>query len=209
GSPSSNALVVLFLLVVALFVSVLFLIFRELRSRKRSALAYDCALVVGQELNLLMRQGCGVFHDFPGDGFVVDHVLVGPSGVYAVTTEGREKPEKRHGDIEDRVFYDGKVLSFPGWSEAGPVNRTRQQVAWLADWLKGVVGEPVNVKGVIFLPGWIIETNGRHEISVVTEKNAAFLGRPRGKNILSVESVQRVSYQIEQRCRNMSGGATA
>lgn len=208
-SPLPDSLLVLLLFVIALLGSLLFLIIRELTTGREHSFAYDSAMAVGQELNLLMRQGCGVFHDFPGDGFTVDHVLVGPSGVYAVTSEGREKPLRRHGDIEDRVFYDGRELAFPGWSETAPVDRTRHQVGWLSDWLQGVVGEPVTVKGIIFLPGWIIETNGRHEISVINEKNAAFLGRPRGKNILDAESVERVAYQIEQRCRNMVAGSIA
>ena len=207
-SPLPGSLIILFLLAVALLVSLLVLVLRELATRRKHSLAFDCKLAVGQELNLLMRQGCGVFHDFPGDGCSIDHVLVGPSGVYAVVTKGRAKPEKRRRDIEDRVFYDGRVLSFPGWSETGPVGLAQRHAAWLADWLGRVVGEQVPVKGVVFLPGWIVETGGRHDVSVINEKSAPFLGRPRGKNVLSEASVQRIAYQVEQRCRNMAGGDT-
>jgi hypothetical protein len=34
---------------------------------------YDAELAVGQELDRLMRQGTIVFHDFPADGFNLDH----------------------------------------------------------------------------------------------------------------------------------------
>ncbi len=207
GVPTSSLsgwLLILFLLAVALLLSLLFLTLQLLATRRKYSLDLDCELAVGQELNSLMRQGCAVFHGFPGDGFDIDHVLVGPSGVYAVATNGRAKPNKRRVDIEDRVFYDGKVLSFPSWSESSPVDRVKRQATWLADWLTRVVGEKVLVKGIIFLPGWIVEANGRHEISVVNEKNVLFLGKPRGDNLLNDESVQRIAYQVEQRCRNMT-----
>lgn len=188
------------LLVAALFISML----RLLAERRRQAFALDCHQAVGQELNLLMRSGYGVFHGFPAEGYCIDHVLVGPAGVYAVATEGRSRPRQRQSG-EERVFYDGKTLSFPGWQETGPVARVGQQADWLADWLTRVVGEPVSVKGVVFLPGWIVEASGRHAVSVINEQSASLLANPRGEQALDAESVQRIAYQIEQRCRNMTG----
>ena len=43
-----------------------------------------------------MRDGFAVFHDVPGDkAFNVDHVVIGPQGVFAVETKGRGKPASR------------------------------------------------------------------------------------------------------------------
>ncbi len=203
---SSSWLILAILLLAALLVAALFFsIMRLLAARRRESFALDCHQAVGQELNLLMRSGYGVFHGFPAEGYSIDHVLVGPAGVYAVATEGRSRPRKQGQSSENRVFYDGKTLSFPGWLETGPVVRVRQQADWLADWLTRVVGEPVSVKGVVFLPGWIVEASGRHAVSVINEQNASLLANPREGQALQAESVQRIAYQIEQRCRNMTG----
>ena len=192
-------------LIVAPFLFLIVEIRRLLAEQRDCSFALDCEMLVGQELNMLMRQDCIVFHDVPGDGFTIDHVLVSPAGVYAIATKGRVKPKKGRGVLEGRVFYDGKVLTFPGWSESGPLVQIKWQVAWFAEWLSGVMGETVGVKGIIFLPGWIVETGGRNEISIVNETNVPLLGRPRGEVILDEEIRQRIACQIEQRCRTMAG----
>ena len=40
----------------------------------------------------LRAQGYAVFHDIPGDGFNVDHALIGPAGIFAIETKTRAKP---------------------------------------------------------------------------------------------------------------------
>ncbi|MDH3360260.1 MAG: NERD domain-containing protein, partial [Desulfobulbaceae bacterium] len=188
------------------FSSVLFvLILRLLVVQRKLDLDLDCKIAVGQELNLLMRQGCSVFHDVPADGSSIDHVLVGPSGVYVIATKGRVKPRRRKGSLEERVFYDGKELVFPGCNDTGPLLQVKWQAAWFAEWLSGVVGEKVLVKGIVFLPGWTVEASGRNEISVVNEDSAHLLAKPRGDNVLGEDSLQRIAYQIEHHCRIMTG----
>lgn len=53
---------------------------------------YDAELAVGQELDQLMRQEARVFHDLPADKFNIDHVVICPSGLFAVETKGFTKP---------------------------------------------------------------------------------------------------------------------
>ena len=45
---------------------------------------YDAEVAVGQELDLLMRRGATVFHDFPAEGFNIDHVVITTTAVYAI-----------------------------------------------------------------------------------------------------------------------------
>jgi hypothetical protein len=42
---------------------------------------------VGQFLERLREQRYQVFHDLVGDGFNVDHVLIGPAGVFTIETK--------------------------------------------------------------------------------------------------------------------------
>jgi hypothetical protein len=48
--------------------------------------------VVGQFLERLRENGYQVFHDLIGAGFNVDHVLIGPAGVFTVETKTWSKP---------------------------------------------------------------------------------------------------------------------
>jgi len=82
-----------------------------LRRARRLRYGYEAELVAGQELNGLGGYGYYVFHDVPlGERAAkVDHVLVGPAGVFAVQTEARA----RRGEAGEReVTYDGEWYDY-------------------------------------------------------------------------------------------------
>jgi len=174
----------------------------RMRKRNNLRLGLECELAVGEELNQLMLLGCRVFHDFPAENFNIDHVVIGPNGVFAVETKGRAKPDKGRGAEDVRVVYDGISLQFPGWTETKPIIQAKRQAKWLANWLKDAVGQAVPVKPALALPGWFIDRQGR-DMVVFNSKNPEFLATPRGGRILSNEMIQRAAHQVEQRCRTV------
>ncbi len=63
-------------------------ILRLVEEKRRRRLGLIGERAVGEELNILMRQGACVFHDVPNAPYGnVDHVVVAPSGIYAVETK--------------------------------------------------------------------------------------------------------------------------
>ncbi len=66
---------------------------RDYNSRRIKRLAYDGEVAVGQELQYLTDHVA--FHDFQAGTFNIDHILVGASGVYAVETKARSKPDAK------------------------------------------------------------------------------------------------------------------
>ena len=60
---------------------------------------------VGQFLDRLRGDGYHVFHDVQGDGFNIDHVLIGAAGVFTVETKTWSKPTK--GDA--RIYMTERV----------------------------------------------------------------------------------------------------
>ena len=54
---------------------------------QRLRLARSGERAVGQHLERLRESGIHIFHDVPGDGFNIDHVLVGEQGIFAVETK--------------------------------------------------------------------------------------------------------------------------
>ncbi|MFH7319266.1 nuclease-related domain-containing protein [Desulfurivibrio sp. D14AmB] len=177
-------------------------IVRIWRKRHNLRLGFECEMAVGQELNQLMLHGCRVYHDVPGEGFNIDHVVVSPAGVYAVETKGRAKPDKGRGAEDVRVVYDGKSLRFPDWTETEPIAQAKRQANWLANWLRSAVGKPIAVLPALALPGWYIERQER-DMVVFNSKNPAFLAKPRGERVLSDELIEQVGFQVEQRCRTV------
>jgi len=159
----------------------------------------DAEEAIGQELNYLMPRGFSVFHDIPGEGFNIDHVVVGPPGLFVVETKGRSKPMDK-----SRVFFDGKVLRFPGWEESKPVDQVLMTARWCEKWIRASTGHDIVATPVIAIPGWYIErTTGDTTVLTVNGQNMASAFEKFGRQPLSPERVLQVSFQLEQRCRNV------
>ena len=161
---------------------------------------YDAELAVGQELDQLMRQGARVFHDFPGEKFNVDHVVICPSGLFAVETKGFTKPRDIAGRAGATVTFDGKHLKFPTWTTTEPLDQAARQAQWLAKWTGSAVGEAVPVMPVLVLPGWWVERKGRGDVRVISGGEVTSL-LSRTSAVLSEQLMQRIAHQVEQRCR--------
>lgn len=203
GQPFSWLRTGLYLAVVVALISVATYRMMKLHVKAMNLrMGWDAEMATGQELDQLMRRGAVVFHDFPAGDFNIDHVLICPAGIYAVETKSRMKPERGNKDGA-KVAYDGKVLLFPDWADTQIVEQARWQAKWLAAELSKAVGESVQVTPVVALPGWFIDATGRSDVRVLNPKNFRYLLESRGTP-LSPVLVDRVSYQVEQRCRDVA-----
>jgi hypothetical protein len=146
-----------------------------------------------------MLIGFRVYHDFPAENFNIDHTVIGTNGVFAVETNGRAKPIK--GDIN--VILDGQGLQFPTLYEKDPLDQAKRQAVWLAKWLTSAVGAEVSVRPVLVLPGWFIERK-KPGMLIYNGKNPQVVYRIKGDSILSAEMIQRITHQIEQKCRDVT-----
>jgi hypothetical protein len=114
----------------------------------------DGERAVGQFLEGLRSNGHFVFHDVLGEGFNLDHVIVGPRGVFTVETKTISKPAKG----EARIKYDGNVVTIFGQKpERNPIIQAKAQADWLAELLGEETGKKVHVKPIVVYPGWFIE----------------------------------------------------
>ncbi len=180
---------------------------KQINARNKLTLGYEAELAVGQELNMLMRQGYYVFHDVNLDvttnKFNVDHVVLGKSGVFAVETKGRTKPVKGDAKVNANVKYDGTQLNFPNWVEAEPVEQAKRQANTLQKWLSSSVGEVVEVKPVLAIPGWFVDRVGKGDVDVINGKNSAgYFNGVKSQN-LSDKLVSQIAHQLEQISRNV------
>lgn len=117
---------------------------------------------VGQYLERLREHGAQVIHDFPGDGFNIDHVVVHPSGVYSIETKTWSKPSK--GDAQ--LLFDGEKVETKGWSpDRNPVTQARASSRWLRELIEEITGKKVPVRPVVVFPGWYIQPTAQAKTS--------------------------------------------
>jgi hypothetical protein len=154
-----------------------------LRERRNCLDGLIAEQYTAQELNRLMGSGATVFHDVPGDGFNIDHVVIGPSAVYAVETKSRRKPRKSAAGDHYRVGYDGKVLRFPDHVTSKPIEQALRQAAWLSKEIETVTAKRVPVIAVVSLPGWFVDSPksfNATEVRVISPsgRGASFMSQP-------------------------------
>jgi hypothetical protein len=132
---------------------------------------------VGQFLERMRATGYQVFHDIVAPGFNVDHVLIGPAGVFTVETKTWSKPPRG----EARIIFDGERLLAANRSpDRDPIIQARAQAAWLRNLLAESTGRKFDVLPVVLFPGWFIEqfVDSRRQIWVLEPKALpAFLER--------------------------------
>jgi len=174
-----------------------------INKRRKFKLGYEGELAVGQELNQLLRDGYYVYHDFPADKFNIDHVVVGPAGVFAVETKARRKPTTGNGRSDARVIYDGSKLQFPDWWETKPLEQARKNARWLSKWLSSAVGGSIRTQPVLTLPGWFVERKSSSDLFVINSKEFRSIFNPRKPNEIDESMISRIIHQIDQRCRDV------
>lgn len=178
-------------------------IFRGVHRLRDLGLGLEAEVAAGQELNSLMRDGYFVFHDVPGSkAFNVDHVLVGHAGLFAVETKGRGKAVTKDGNGHV-VEVAGDRLVFPGWTETEPVAQARRNAEWLGRWLSSAVGEPIDAKPVLIIPGWYIDRKQPCDVAIANETNAKSYFRRQPGDRLSGKLVQQIVHQLDTRCRDV------
>ena len=207
SAGGKNPVVILVLILVlgagvALYAGIrLVSMFRTLRSLR---LGLDGELATGEELNQLLTEGFRVYHDFPAEGFNIDHVVIGPTGVFAVETKARAKPTTGDGKRDATVVFDGQHLQFPWGAEDHCLEQANRQAQWLQKWLRQAVGEAVPVQPVLALPGWFVDRQGRGAVRVFNPGQTMKLFPKVSGNRLDDKLVTQVAYQVEQRCRNVA-----
>jgi hypothetical protein len=149
--PSPKMLTVLAICAVAVAA---YKISRDLRYAKRLKLGRDGEMAVGQFLESLRGRGAQVLHDLPGEGFNVDHVVIHPSGIYAIETKTFSKPDRG----EPKILFDGESVQILGKTpERNPVAQARAIAKWFQGLIHSSTGKRFEVRPVVVFPGWFIQ----------------------------------------------------
>ncbi|HZR19936.1 MAG TPA: nuclease-related domain-containing protein [Verrucomicrobiae bacterium] len=166
------------------------------QQRAEAELGFDGCRRVAEELNRLPAEGFEVYHDVPFDAFHIDHVLVGPPGVFAIETKTRLDRQRRATHPE--VQFDGFRVNWP--SESYGLEQTVSRARFLAQWLLEVLGQEIEVTPILTLPGWTVACVAPNPSALVL--NPKEIGKLSELKLvhLNEELIRRVCHHLTQRC---------
>ena len=183
--------VVLVFLSTLLIVEIVRLV-RLQRSRLILARQFDARLAAAQGLQIVATKGNFIFHSIPIGDEVIDHVVLGSDGIYAVHVLVRNP--KKHGTVNlrnDKLLFgqDTPEYNLIGWK------KTLQAFTTI---LSGVLGHPVRVMSVIAIPGWSTGDYGSDRHLIANQNNLITLtGWKHADAYLMNEDVEKVKNYLE------------
>jgi hypothetical protein len=145
------------------------------RSMRNYALGARGERAVGQSLETLRARGYHVFHDIQDDRGNIDHILIGPAGVFAIETKTRSKRTTGR----PTITYDGRKVLVDGLEpDRDPIAQALACARRLRQILKQQTGQDVTVKPVVLYPGWFVEytTGQATDADVYVASDNYFLG---------------------------------
>lgn len=171
-----------------------------LRRLRALRLGRDGEKVVGQCLEGLRDRSYRVIHDFVGEGFNLDHVLIGPAGVFVIETKTRSK---RSGN--PKIDFDGETIRIDGFQpDRNPVVQAKAQASWLRTLLRDSAGRRFEVRSVIVYPGWWVDENTTKETAVwVLEPKRLRALLEREPRRLSDEDIHLVYFHLGRFVRTL------
>lgn len=179
----------------------------RLQRRADDYLGFFGERYVAEWLEPLKAEGWFIFHDVPCIGatgkFNLDHVAVGPGGIWVVETKTRRKGRARPGMEEYEVVFDGMKIIWPWWDDTNSLRQASANAHWLQEWLEKMTGKSFEVAAVLAFPGYCVIERKLGPVRVANPKVLPQVLTSRGKMVLREEDVDLIRRQLESRCRDV------
>jgi hypothetical protein len=180
----------------------------QLRDRGERYLSYFGERVVAECLEPMKSRGWRIFYDVPcetgREKFNIDHVAVGPGGVFAVETRTQRRNGAREGRDDYKVFFDGEQLNWPWGEDQDGTDEAIKSAQWLQQWLEKTTGQKIGVVPVLALPGWYVEAKARAAVQVLNPAWLPDLLTTGAEVVLNEKQVELCIRQLEQRSRDVA-----
>jgi Nuclease-related domain len=173
--------------------------FWTVRARVRQLrLGRDGERVVGQFLERLREGGGQVFHDIPGEGFNLDHVVISTHGIYAIETKTLSKPWP-----QAKVVVEGDSLRVAGEEpDRNPIVQVTAAAKWLEKKLQESTGKRFFARGVVVFPGWFVEQRGPSGEVWVLEPKALPAFIKNAPEMISASDVALAAFHLSRYVRS-------
>ncbi len=158
-----NLIAVLLLSAAALVAAKIVVTFRRLL---RARFERDANIAVGHELLKLAATRGSVFHDVSIGKDIIDHVLVGPGGIYAVHVIAK-------GGRGGARLLDERLLL--GKGDALGLEANTNRVQKLSAEFSRLCQQKVRVRSVVAVPGWDVDEQDSQKHLLVNERTLTML----------------------------------
>ena len=168
---------------------------RTIMARRHVSFVRDANVAVGHQLQRISIGTNRVFHDIKTSAGVVDHVLVGQTGIYAINVVARR------GAKNGEAVLTGHELSFSNTDTATPIVAITASTARLEKEICQLLGHKSRVRSVIAVPGWDIGQQASDRHLLVNERTIAMLrGWKDQSDYLMNEDVDLLQKELTARC---------
>lgn len=165
-------------------------------ARRQVKFLRDANIAIGHQLRQISNGVTQVFHDADTSAGVVDHVLLGQKGLYAVNVVARRAP----GGGNVRLI--GNALQFSNSDDDESVVEIAAKTRRLEKEFSELLGHKVRVRSVIAAPGWEIVEQTNEEHLLVNERNIGMLrGWKDSSDHMMNEDVDILIKEMTARCR--------
>jgi hypothetical protein len=156
----------------------------------------DANVAVGHQLQQISTGANRVFHDVKTSAGVVDHVLVGQTGVYAINVVPRRAARNGSAGLKNNH------LLFSNGIEPVPIVDITASALRLEKEISKLLGHNVHVRSVIAVPGWNIGNQTSEQHLLVNERTIPMLRGWRDQSdYLMNEDVDALQKELTARCR--------
>lgn len=152
----------------------------------------------------VVAAGYRAFHDVPGDGaWNIDHVVVGPGGVFVIETKTRSRRKSTNGQPEHVAVFDGQNLRFPWGNDFRAAEQVQRNAEWVRRFIASSCHKDAAVQPIIVIPGWFVQTLADdYPVQVMNAKYLrGFLTRR--PEVLNKQQFKSIQELFEQRCRDV------
>jgi hypothetical protein len=168
GYPDRQLYLVIGLLAILAALVIKQLIENQL-SRSHVWLLRDANIAIGHHLQRIATGFGRVYHDVETSAGVIDHLVVGANGVYAVNVFAERPVEK------GQVMLDSNLLRFEPGSKTRSLVAIGKCTAALERDFRRLLDHRVRVRSVIAIPGWEVDEQAGEEHLVVNDRSLPML----------------------------------
>jgi len=174
---------------------VLFRLVRTITTRRQIKLLRDANIAIGHQLQRIAAGFGRVYHDVETSAGMIDHVIVGHNGAYAINVFARRPA--RGGD----VYLDKNQVVFQPSGKTRTIVETAKKTAALEREFRRLLDHRVRVRSVIAVPGWQITQQPSEEHLLVNARSLPMLrGWKDQADYLMNESVDALHDLLTTRC---------
>jgi len=156
----------------------------------------DANIAVGHQLQRIASAKGRAYHDVPTSAGIIDHVLIGQGGIYAINVVAKRHLKKASAQLKDnRLYFSNTEKTISIVSRIAATKRLQKE-------FRKITGKNLRVRSVIAVPGWDITDQSGNDHLLVNERTLPMIsGWKDSKDNLLNEDVSALQRDLTNRCR--------